>query len=346
MLESNRLITLLADALEINKKCITVAGSKDKVAITTQRLCVPINEVPNPKAILDILETSPNLKACGLEQVGSIFESPDALRLGDLKGNHFRIVLRDFGFQNESEIGAKSLADVLDQNVKAVRENGFLNYFGPQRFGVVGATYNYKAGLHILKGDDKAAVLALLEPNMEVSLEDLSGESFDREKAKRIFWDKRDCKAALNYCAGRDHIYEAILLRSLKNFGQSEEGYQAALRSLGFRTRKFICNQYQSLLWNNLIGSRSIGIDDLEEEVPLLSDECAQLYADAQITVKELERARQQKLIAHVTRRVIAKPQNLTYSWNGDELELDFTLSSSCYATCMLMELLGGPQDW
>lgn len=50
----------------------------------------------------------------------------EPIKLGDLKGNKFTIALR------LREPAAESL---LNENVSNVRENGFINYFGLQRFG-------------------------------------------------------------------------------------------------------------------------------------------------------------------------------------------------------------------
>ena len=51
--------------------------------------------------------------------------SKDSLELGDLQGNHFTIVLRDIHASDQ----------VIATAVENLRENGFINYFGQQRFG-------------------------------------------------------------------------------------------------------------------------------------------------------------------------------------------------------------------
>ena len=47
------------------------------------------------------------------------------LSLGDLSGNHFQLVLRDID----------AATDTVAQVCTSVERNGFINYFGMQRFG-------------------------------------------------------------------------------------------------------------------------------------------------------------------------------------------------------------------
>lgn len=51
--------------------------------------------------------------------------SNDGIKLGDLKGNRFQIVIRNVKEENNMIIHA----------IESLKNNGFINYFGMQRFG-------------------------------------------------------------------------------------------------------------------------------------------------------------------------------------------------------------------
>jgi len=62
--------------------------------------------------------------------------------LGQLKGNRFSVALRFI---------ARSIKDEqIGRNVKNVEKNGFINYFGMQRFGTY-SVRTHEMGIEILK---------------------------------------------------------------------------------------------------------------------------------------------------------------------------------------------------
>ena len=56
------------------------------------------------------------------------------IHLGEHGGNHFKICIRDFGPQAALD-PHKPLESVVKECVKSLEQKGFINYFGPQRFG-------------------------------------------------------------------------------------------------------------------------------------------------------------------------------------------------------------------
>ncbi len=50
----------------------------------------------------------------------------ESLKLGDLFGNRFKIVIRECDEQDES---------LIKSGIDSLKNNGFINYFGLQRFG-------------------------------------------------------------------------------------------------------------------------------------------------------------------------------------------------------------------
>ena len=50
----------------------------------------------------------------------------EGLKLGDLKGNRFKIVIREVDENNN---------EIIKNGIESLKYNGFVNYFGMQRFG-------------------------------------------------------------------------------------------------------------------------------------------------------------------------------------------------------------------
>jgi tRNA pseudouridine13 synthase len=85
----------------------------------------------------------------------------DRLRLGDLAGNRFTIVLRDVKGCSEEEVVAA---------LESLRDHGFINYYGMQRFGT-GTVATQKVGAKMLRADWEGAVNLLLSPGEQVEQE-------------------------------------------------------------------------------------------------------------------------------------------------------------------------------
>lgn len=79
---------------------------------------------------------------------------PQGLTLGDLGGNHFTIVLRDVQGIDENELQA---------SLESLQQNGFLNYFGMQRFGT-SSVLTHTIGVAIMKKNYEEASNLILNP--------------------------------------------------------------------------------------------------------------------------------------------------------------------------------------
>ena len=56
------------------------------------------------------------------------------IRLGEHGGNHFKILVREFGPRTPLDPHIP-LENIVEEGIKSLEERGFVNYFGPQRFG-------------------------------------------------------------------------------------------------------------------------------------------------------------------------------------------------------------------
>ncbi|KAG5498326.1 hypothetical protein JIQ42_03132 [Leishmania sp. Namibia] len=113
----------IAQILRIHQRSISVAGIKDYIGDTVQRVRL---ENVSPAAAL---EANRQFRRKGLWMTLSDFSyASRPLMPGDLFGNHFRIVLRDVSVPRA----------VLADAIAAFVENGFPNYYGCQRFSWFG----------------------------------------------------------------------------------------------------------------------------------------------------------------------------------------------------------------
>lgn len=117
-------IEYIAKALHINPKFINFAGTKDKVAVTTQLISIK----GKTRAQIEKLQ----FKEISLNFFGY---KDEQLHLGELVGNRFKIVLREV----EGKIPLKKR---------------FVNYFGEQRL----SKYNAIIGKAIIKKDFNVAI--------------------------------------------------------------------------------------------------------------------------------------------------------------------------------------------
>lgn len=99
--------------------------------------------------------------------------------IGKNQGNRFTILLHGIGENNSNE-SADVLQDRLQKIVDVVKNTGYLNYFGLQRFGHEG--FNIPIGCHMLRSEWKDAVMKILR----------SGTNKIIEKAIKVFEETQD----------------------------------------------------------------------------------------------------------------------------------------------------------
>lgn len=108
----------LARFAKIAAKSVSYAGLKDKHAVTEQWFCL---HVPG-KADIDF--SLFELDGCKVLQA---VRHRRKLRIGNLQGNHFQLVLRKIDNKDD-----------VESRLQRIAESGAINYFGSQRFGLNG----------------------------------------------------------------------------------------------------------------------------------------------------------------------------------------------------------------
>ena len=140
--ETHHLIRDLSRKLGISQKRIGFAGTKDKRAVTTQK--ISIYDL-NPEDLNNI-----SLKDVEINVIG---RSNKSVELGDLTGNEFKITVRDI------DLDMSDVYTQLENITEDIRKTGGVpNFFGVQRFGST-RPVTHLVGESLVRGDPEGAAL-------------------------------------------------------------------------------------------------------------------------------------------------------------------------------------------
>lgn len=126
----------ISDCVRINPSSFNYAGVKDRRSKTTQWFSV---RKLNPLRLLERTKCLRNI------HIGNITFKDKPLKLGKLQGNRFRIALRNVIASDE----------LINMAMESLKEKGFVNYYGLQRFGNVKEVPTYEVGIKLLLGKFK-----------------------------------------------------------------------------------------------------------------------------------------------------------------------------------------------
>lgn len=353
----------IARELHLSRKRMGFAGMKDKAARTRQWICISNIK---PDELPDLEEKLYHVK------ILKIAQNEKKLRIGQLIGNKFKILIRD---TPDPEKDAETALKILNQ----LSQKGVPNYYGWQRFGK-NRPNTHVVGKFLVRNDLKGAVDSYIgNPYPD--------EQSHIKAARKLFDDGHYRDAYESMPSGMR--YEKMMLRELikerKKKGELDvESYKRALWSLPKPLSRMFVHAYQSYLFNQAVSERiKRGIDqyvegdiiiDNEEhlihhfnkneinemikdfnahptaplfgsKVPLaggmVEDMERQILAQEKLELKDFQVPLMPKLGSHGLRRAIRFKVWDNYAKHTDDgVLVEFSIPKGCYATAVLREIM------
>jgi tRNA pseudouridine13 synthase len=322
--DTMRALKVLSNKLHVGKKRFGFAGTKDKRALTTQRVSVWNTDAEKLKNVYvkDIILRDP-------------VYSDERINLGMLWGNRFTMTIRDLDLP----------ADAVEERIGAIiTELGgkVPNFFGLQRFGTVRPT-THLVGKAILDRNFEDAVMIYLAAVYP-------GEEEASMEARKFLAETRDFKEAMKRFP--KHLgYEIAMLNHL---AVTPTDFIGALRELPKKLRWMFVHAYQAYLFN-LALSEYLRNGIRVESLPLvgysitLDDVTARLFVGTGLTqeafrVNEMPELSSEGLMRECFVEIV-KPKVVKV--DEDDLHpgtrkavVSFSLSKGSYATAVLRELM------
>jgi tRNA pseudouridine13 synthase len=331
--DTNMAVKELARKLHISVSRIGFAGTKDKRAVTKQR--VSVWNVPAEK-----------IKALTIRDIwfSDFTEAQRKLQLGDSEGNKFIITIRDIDHdERETRFRLEMLFSELDK--------GIPNVFGPQRFGEV-RRLSHIVGLLMMKKDFEQACKIYVARAFEGEPEDV----FEMRKSMWERWGRIEAfKRGLN-----DYPYRLKYERSMLDYlTQHPDDFCGALRRLPSRLRKMFINAVQADIWNRAIEGERLSAGqkeplpgyntELDEKDPI-QRKIKKIMAELQITRNHFKMSGMPEIATSGgEREVMLVPKDLKIlEVSKDDLnpektkaKISFALPSGSYATVVLEKIMG-----
>ncbi|AEH06211.1 tRNA pseudouridine(13) synthase TruD [Methanothermococcus okinawensis] len=337
-------IRKLAKRTGTKRKNFGFAGTKDKFALTTQRVgCFGVK----PEKLEEIKNSIKDIK------IRDIQKTNVKLRMGSLWGNKFTIRIRlndkdnnknkcDNNSNNKN--GNNADIEKLNDILKNIKLDYVLNYYGMQRFGTY-RPITHIVGKFIYNRDFESAFYTYCgTPINEI------GKTLEARKLV----DEGDFRGALKIYPNSQY-YEKKMIRHYLKTGSYKESFKVLPPQL----KSMFVNAYQSYLFNEMINKRyEYGFEAMEGDVLIngiptgvLIGSHSELSGGIQGEIeKEIIDEENLDLKAFkiedfgnfpgARRKLIAKVYDFTYNVEDEGIVLRFKMEKGNYATVVLREFI------
>ena len=249
-------INTIARLLKVKASNFGFAGTKDRRAATVQRISVYRQK---PSNLIWLNNRIANVK------VGQFERSKEPLQLGQHGGNEFIITLKNcqpLGGSGCSLVQRmKMIQQALECGLAYLKHNGYINYFGLQRFGTH-SIGTHSLGMKILQGNYEGFIDDVLHVD-EHLIQDVftaplpqvygAGKDFqtnreehDRARAITAWKATRNADKALQILPKRFSSETAII----RHLGKNPKDFTGAVLSITRGMRMMYIHAYQSYVWN------------------------------------------------------------------------------------------------
>jgi len=289
---AEQLTSHIARTLGIRRDEVGTAGLKDRRAVTRQFVSVPAGtEDQVPKIESDDIRV--------LDQT----RHTNKLRTGHLRGNRFSILVRDVHPDS---------VDRVDQISQRIKECGFPNYYGDQRFGIENRTL--QTGLDLLSGktDQRRIPRSRRKFLLRLSLSAAQSSLFNQVLAERI----------------SDGLMQIVVIGDVMQVVESGGCFVA--EDLEQEQPRF--ERRETVMTGPIFGPKMKCPREEVETRELRILERNGLTAD--------DFSRFKKLTSGTRRPLLIQPTELEFAEEDDGLRFSFTLSRGTYATVLLREFM------
>lgn len=261
-------VAILHKALRAKAGTIEYAGTKDKRAITTQH-CTVYRRKPSDFTRVNGYKLYPFIRVGDFELVS------EPLKLGDNDANHFDIILRE----------VEASDDLIQSKLTAIRDYGFINYFGLQRFGK-GGVHSHVIGKEMFHSNWHKALDMMFVPR--------EGDKEPIVIGKQAY-NNGNYKEALAVFPNYLHAERSVLESLIRN----PTDVLGAFNKIPKNTRLLCAHAYQSYLWNLAASERikRYGLECVEGDLVIANDD-----GDETEFVIHKAAVENHKNVVHVTR--------------------------------------------
>ncbi|KAL7713673.1 TRUD domain-containing protein [Entamoeba marina] len=311
-MDTGEAINKLSKVLRLGRNSINYAGTKDKRGVTCQYITIPGVSVEQIQSGLK------NQLLRGIS-LGKYNDVKDSLRLGDLSGNEFRVVIREIDDINEAV-----------ENAKVIEKLGYINYFGLQRFGSCNGT------THLI---GKALLLEHYHEACDLIMK-LGNDSEKLAEAKQAYF-RGDYAAAYSATPVRAMIERGILKVLVNQQKASAPVNESMFRNaidggVQYKTKSLYVHAYQSFIWNQIISKRF-----QQGNAVIKGDLIRDGSTIRAISEEEINNFKLNDVVLPLPAKGMILPNNDISAWYDDYLKID-GLSLDTFPTKVFNAMING----